>query len=209
MAYVYKHTRIDTNEVFYIGIGSDEGGNHTRAYSKDRSKYWKKVANKVEYRIEIIVDNIAREEAVVIEKELIAFYGRILYNEGTLVNILDGGQSGCSGYKHTPEMKKHLSLLKKGTLGTNTGKKFSEEHKRKMSESQKGRTFSEEHKRKISENQKGRTLSKEHKRKISEAQKNRTNHFNLTPVSCPHCNKSGNKGLMTQWHFDNCRNKNQ
>jgi len=209
MAYVYKHTRIDTNEVFYIGIGSDEGGNHTRAYSKDRSKYWKKVANKVGYQVEILLDNLTWQEACDKEIELIKFYGRKDLKEGCLVNMTDGGESGSSGYKHTLEMKNHLSLLKKGTLGTNTGKKFSEEHKRKMSETQKGHIVTQETKNKISENQKGRTLSKDTKRKISEAHKNRTNHFNLTPVSCPHCNKSGNKGLMTRWHFDNCRNKNQ
>ena len=28
MSYIYKHTRKDTNEVFYIGIGRDE----SRAY---------------------------------------------------------------------------------------------------------------------------------------------------------------------------------
>ena len=167
MAYVYKHTRIDTNEVFYIGIGSDEGGNHTRAYSKDRSKYWKKMANKVEYRVEIIIDNIAREEAMIKEKELIAFYGRKLYNEGTLVNVLDGGESGCNGYKHNAEMKKHLGLLKKGTLGTNTGKNFSEEHKEKLRQSNLGKKRSQETKENISKASRGRVLSEETKKKIS------------------------------------------
>ena len=31
MAYVYKHTRLDTNEVFYIGIGSQN--KYKRAFS--------------------------------------------------------------------------------------------------------------------------------------------------------------------------------
>ena len=34
MAYVYKHTRLDTNEIFYIGIGSDNSFN--RAFSKKK-----------------------------------------------------------------------------------------------------------------------------------------------------------------------------
>jgi hypothetical protein len=44
---------------------------------------------------------------------------------------------------------------------------------------------------------------------MSEIHKKRTNHFDHTSVSCPHCNKSGSKGTMTRWHFDNCKQKNQ
>ena len=33
MAYVYKHFRNDTNNIFYIGIGNDSK-NYKRAYSK-------------------------------------------------------------------------------------------------------------------------------------------------------------------------------
>lgn len=57
------------------------------------------------------------------------------------------------------------------------GKKFSEEHKRKMSVAKKGKKFSEEHKRKLSEAHKGqqtrlgKKLSSETKRKISESKK--------------------------------------
>lgn len=41
MAYVYRHIRLDKNEPFYIGIGSDI--NYQRAYNyQRRTKYWKK-----------------------------------------------------------------------------------------------------------------------------------------------------------------------
>ena len=53
----------------------------------------------------------------------------------------------------------------------NKGKKFSEEHKRKMSEANKGRKLSEEHIRKLSESHKGIRLSDETKRKLSEIHK--------------------------------------
>ena len=46
---------------------------------------------------------------------------------------------------------------------------FSEETRRKMSESHKGKTLSEEHRRKISEAGKGRKFSAEQRRKISES----------------------------------------
>ena len=48
---------------------------------------------------------------------------------------------------------------------------FTEEHRRKLSESQKGKKHSEEHKRKISESGKGKVMSEESKRKISDAKK--------------------------------------
>ena len=41
MAYVYRHIRLDTNQPFYIGIGSDK--NYFRANQKTSSKrnsYW-------------------------------------------------------------------------------------------------------------------------------------------------------------------------
>ena len=53
------------------------------------------------------------------------------------------------------------------------GSKMSEEHKRKISESNKGRVVSEEQKQTHSKKLKGRKLSKEHKRKISEGNKGR------------------------------------
>jgi len=209
MAYVYKHTRLDTNEVFYIGIGSDEAGLYERAYSKDRTKAWKKITNSTKYIVEIILDNVTIEDAISKEIELIQFYGRKHLNEGSLINFTAGGQCGSKGYKHTQKAKDDIKFHMKYRSGTNLGKKFSEEHKRKMSESQKGRTFSEETKRKMSESRKGKKYSEEIKRKMSEIHKKRTNHFDHTSVSCPHCNKSGSKGTMTRWHFDNCKQKNQ
>jgi len=66
----------------------------------------------------------------------------------------------------------------------NKGRKLSDEHKRKLSESMKGKKHSEEHRRKISESLKGCkpwntgktgciTHSEETKRKISETKKKR------------------------------------
>lgn len=48
MPYVYKHIRLDTNEIFYIGIGSDK--KHLRAYSqRGRNKMWKEIVKKTQY----------------------------------------------------------------------------------------------------------------------------------------------------------------
>ena len=43
MAIVYRHRRLDNNQIFYIGIGNKE----KRAYIKTkRSKFWNKINNK-------------------------------------------------------------------------------------------------------------------------------------------------------------------
>jgi hypothetical protein len=72
-----------------------------------------------------------------------------------------------SGRKHSEEIKKKISLA-------NKGKKLfplSEEHKRKISEANKGKKHSEEAKRKIGEASRGRKFSEEHRRKIKENHK--------------------------------------
>jgi hypothetical protein len=65
----------------------------------------------------------------------------------------DGSHGGHFGSKLGPRsesVKKKISQSAKGNRGSNTGKKFSEETKRKMSEARKGRQLSEETRRKMS-----------------------------------------------------------
>lgn len=92
MAIVYKHIRLDNNEVFYIGIGNDI----SRAYSNaSRNEYWHNIVNKTEYNVEILYEDISRDDAISIEIELINQYGRIYIDEnGTLVNMTTGGDGG-------------------------------------------------------------------------------------------------------------------
>ena len=95
MAYVYRHVRLDKNQPFYIGIGSDS--KYNRAYSKNnRNNYWNNIVNKFDYRVDIIMDDLTWEEACEKEKEFIELYGRIDLNMGTLVNLTNGGD-GMSG----------------------------------------------------------------------------------------------------------------
>lgn len=89
MAIVYKHTRLDKNEPFYIGIGKTE----KRAYSKiGRNNRWNKIIKKTNYIIEIIHFDLTWEEACEKEKELIKLYGRKDLGTGTLINMTDGGE---------------------------------------------------------------------------------------------------------------------
>ena len=51
MAYLYKHIRLDNNEIFYIGIGTKED-NYKRSSSKSgRSKWWKNIVNKYDMHV--------------------------------------------------------------------------------------------------------------------------------------------------------------
>lgn len=99
--YVYTHTRLDTNEVFYVGIGktpqkylnSAGRSKYTRAYEKSkRSTFWKSISNKTEFDVKIVYETASENEIKLKEQELIAYYGRrCCDNFGTLVNFTSGG----------------------------------------------------------------------------------------------------------------------
>lgn len=99
--YVYLHKKKTTGEVFYVGKGNGD-----RAWvSKNRNKYWKNVAAKYGYTVEIYQDNLREWYAFELEQELILKYGRRVNNTGSLCNITTGGE-GASGdssgkYDHT------------------------------------------------------------------------------------------------------------
>ena len=112
MAYVYKHTRGDKNEVFYIGIGTRE--NRINSHG-NRNKHWHNVVNKHGYTVEIFADNLCWEQAWQLEIMLITRYGRRDRNLGSLVNMTDGGE-GIQGHHHCDstrlKMSKHKVKIK-------------------------------------------------------------------------------------------------
>ena len=164
MAYVYRHIRLDKNEAFYIGIATYV----KRAYEKNQRKniIWKSIVSRTDYDVEILFDDLTREQALEKEIELIALYGRIDKKTGTLANLTDGGEAmnglWNKGKKRTEETKAKLreaakhkpprskESIKKSADGLR-GKPKSEEHRRKLSEHFKGKSngsWTEEHKRK-------------------------------------------------------------
>jgi len=93
-----------------------------------------------------------------------------------LSNMFSGENHPNYGMKHTEETKLKMSknncshnpeIVKKRGEKLK-GRKFSDEHKQKLSEARKVKTLSEEHKKKISESGKGRIVSEETKQKMSE-----------------------------------------
>ena len=123
MAILYQHRRVDTNEVFYVGIGKST----KRAYSKHgRSKPWKDFTKEHSYFVEILNENLTWKQVCEKEKELIKQYGRRDLKKGPLVNMTDGGD----GVENLPaETLKLIGSKIKGRPGTFLGKKHTEESK--------------------------------------------------------------------------------
>ena len=140
MAYVYQHIRLDTDEVFYIGIGSDTNGEFVRANNiKDRkNRHWNNIVNKVGYRVEILTDGISWEDACEEERRLIKQYGRVS-DGGVLTNITEGGD-GVWGLKQDRELLDRLSKINKGDGNPMWGKKHTKESREKMAVN-RGRKF--------------------------------------------------------------------
>jgi hypothetical protein len=183
MAQVYIHKKLDTNEIFYVGISKRDNGGRANDKNK-RSRYWKFIAEKHGFYAEILHTNITFDEAIVIEKEMIKKLGKLIDGSGILCNITDGGE-GCVGFPITDEYRKKISLAQKGRKGKSGeennfwGKKHTEESRKKMSDAQKkrvllygapkGKPMSEQQKQKLRDRMIGGKLSEEHKKKIGDS----------------------------------------
>lgn len=137
MAEIYRHIRLDTNEVFYIGIGKTK----YRVYAKlNRNKHWTNIVNKTDYEVQVLKKDLDYSDAKELEMILIAYYGRKDLGLGTLVNMTDGGE-GTIGRKASIETCNKMS---KSMIGKNVGKVTSDETKIKLSIVGKGRLQSDE-----------------------------------------------------------------
>lgn len=142
--FVYRHIRLDTNTVFYIGIGrkienyNSFKSEYRRAFATRRNKYWCNIVNKIDYIIEIIFESDDYNFIKQKEKEFIKLYGRQDRKLGTLVNYTDGGE-GTVGYKFNDEQLKRLSNSHKGQIPYMKGKKHTLDSKTKMSISHEGK----------------------------------------------------------------------
>jgi hypothetical protein len=210
MALVYRHTGLDNNEVFYIGIGNKK----SRAYTKTRGRsvFWKSYAAKHGVEVEILTESVDYETAKELEVSLIAWYGRRNTGLGPLVNLTDGGE-GCLGMVHTDVHKQNMRKLHTGNK-YNLGKHHSDGTKRRIAETRKerghtswtlGKKLPEETKEKIRQSVTGIKHTDETKAKMSAIRLGKT--LVRVEKTCPHCNKVGKGPNMARYHFDNCKNK--
>lgn len=122
---LYRHLK-PNGEVFYIGIGSIYRANDKYR----RSKFWKSIVSKYGYEVQILKNDLDLEEAIELEKILIAYYGRRDLKQGTLVNMTDGGE-GVKGLVITDdirEMRRRTCVIGRNTskivINTKTGVEY-------------------------------------------------------------------------------------
>ena len=134
--YIYRHIRLDTNQPFYIGIGTKKDkilyeSIYLRAFLKhNRNKWWKNIISKTLYKVEILLESDNYQFIKEKEIEFIKLYGRKDLTTGILVNLTDGGD-GSLNVKKAPmstENRKQISLR-------NKNRKISEETRQKQSTS--------------------------------------------------------------------------
>lgn len=183
--YVYQYLNEDQTP-YYIGKGK---GN--RAYSTAHNTI---VPPKD--RISFVAENLSEQEALDLEIELIAKYGRKIDKSGILDNLTAGGDGGRSGFKHYESTKQKLREARAKQVTT-------DETREKMRQAHTGRVHSKETREKMSKSATGRKKSPEELAKIKEARARQV--ITTIQVTCPHCGKSGGNRIMPRYHFDNCK----
>lgn len=196
MAIIYKATN-KINGKAYIGYDSNwpKRKNAHKHYSQkesDNKPYFHKAILKYgwdNFEWSVIKENATKDdETLLIEKY------ETFYTTGKGYNLTKGGD-GIVGYYRSEETKRKIGEKNKNRI-------FTEEHKKKLSNShkgisshKKGKSLSQEIKKKISESlsgknhpQYGKKVSEETRKKISQANK-----------ECIPWNK-GKKGLQVPWN---------
>lgn len=163
---LYFHINKNNGEIFYVGIGESK-----RAFvssSSLRNKHWVNYVKKHgEPIVKIIKNNLSFNEAASLEVFYIKKYGRKSFdNNGTLVNLSEGGEKTAKGFKHTIEARNKISealrcrvftdVMRNNLSKIRKGKKHTAKAKLKMSLANSGENHpnfgkhhSEETKRKI------------------------------------------------------------
>lgn len=174
-SYVYAYLREDGTP-YYIGKGVGK-----------RYKDPHTVTVPPEDRIQFIKKNLTDTDAIALEIELIAKYGRKDLGTGILRNQTEGGEGGIPG----PAVREKLSKAKLGKKPNNYGKKYTTGPSELKSAAKQGKNNP----------QYGKERTEDERNRIAKSIKEGWSRPTLT---CPHCGKQGKVG-MTRWHFANCK----
>jgi hypothetical protein len=125
--YVYAYLRTNGTP-YYVGKGI---GN--RAWKRNRHF----PPPKDRTQIVICETGLSEIGALAIERRLIRWYGRKDNHTGVLRNLTDGGD-GSSGFHHSEDAKRKMSVAKKGKPSNRKGAIHSEDSIKKMRASKQG-----------------------------------------------------------------------
>jgi hypothetical protein len=191
--YVYAYLRKSDNTPYYIGKGK---GN--RAWDKGHSCT---VPNDTS-KIVLLKENIAEQEALNLEIELIAQYGRKDLGTGILRNLTDGGE-GSRNMSKLVKDKISMALKGRKVPAETITKRLKTIEKLGKISPLKGRPLADWHKEKVSQSLIGINAGKPG-RVWTELERNKLKKPK-PKVECPYCNKIGGLPQMKQYHFEKCK----
>jgi predicted GIY-YIG superfamily endonuclease len=229
MAIVYQHIDVESNLIFYIGIGK----NNNRAFSKhSRGKFWKDYTKNKIWKSEILFENITWQEACTKEIELISKIGRRDFGLGTLVNQTDGGdgvqnpsdearrkngiahigqQSWCKGL--TKDTDERVAKISKKL----TNRERSQDHCKNISLAKKGKPnefirgennpakrLEVREKNRLAHLGNKNWLGKKHSENTKIKQRQKA--LNREKIICEKCQKIIDKSNYSRWHGNKCKN---
>lgn len=181
--FLYRHIRLDKNEVFYIGIWTKRSPDriywfrteYARAFAKKkRNNYWNNIVNKSEYRVEILYETTSQKEIIRKEKKFIKIY------KPTLCNLTDWW-FWIQSFKHTDEAKEKIGFSSRTRIRKKWYKlNISEEGKKRRLKDLTNRIVSDETRKKLSNNLMGNKRWIWHK--VSEEHKEILRKINQKPV---------------------------
>lgn len=194
---VYKTTNL-VNSKIYVGVHKTDNPNDSYLGSGVYIKEAIKLYGKKSFKKEILATFDNAEEAYKFESEYVNI--EFVKRDDTY-NLVCGGSVSPDWDQNRIEVNKRRS----GPNHPCFGKKLSDEHKRKISESNIGRVFSEEARRNVSEGQKGRVSVWKGKTQSEESNIKRSiSHKKLEKIKCPYCGKLSDPGNAKRWHFEKC-----
>lgn len=216
--YVYALRRSDSKIPFYIGMGKNnrasshlkgEDGNPT---SHKNHTIKKAIREGVSIEIDYIKVGLSKEEALELEIQEIAKWGRADKGVGPLTNLTDGGDYNQDSF-WTEERKIAKSIeVKKQMANPDNRKKISEGVKRffqssevakqHISEKAKQQMSRPEMIEKLSSVKKEQWKDPEYRKMMQEARSKQKRY------TCEHCGKENLiAGMYVRHHSDNCKQK--
>lgn len=198
--YVYAYIRSKDSKTakagtpYYIGRGKGR-----RAWTKHRNVSTPKDS----HYIVIIENNLSNVGSCALERFYIRWYGK-REEGGILHNRTDGGD-GIYNFHHSEETKEFLTNHTKERVANGTHHFLDEDFRKQTN-------------KKIKKKARQRVAKGTHNFQDREWASKRTairiesgnhnfliDHPTKQTVTCPHCNKSGPRPQMLQWHFDKCK----